>query len=210
MSQSPSSSHSSAVTVTPAVVHFPSPPSDWPSDDDGFTIDPHWIRGRYVANPSQVIAGRYVEHVSEEGDSSEDGRLVHTESMSETLFEPSTPGTFNSPSPAPAFPASPVIHWSPSPSQSRAPSTVPSPSPSTVHPLSSRASSVGPIRRGRGEIRAGEDSIDDMQTIDTARQGFRFNGRTYFCTWSQVGERPNSLLEEKMDSFGNRLKGISH
>jgi hypothetical protein len=95
------------------------------------------------------------------------------------------------PPPSPARSGS-VISWAPSRQQSRA---------------SSRASSAGPVRRRRGSIVPGQDNIDDLEEVNTRAHNFRFSGKTYFCTWSQVGDVPNSALEDKLSSFGNQIKG---
>jgi hypothetical protein len=82
----------------------------------------------------------------------------------------------------------------------------------------SRASSVGPIRSQRrsqrsqsqAPIRPGEDPLPPLSQQDVTREGFRFGAKTYFVTWSQVGDLPNSALEEKMASFGANIAGMSH
>ena len=41
------------------------------------------------------------------------------------------------------------------------------------------------------------------------RQGaarFKFSGKNFFLTWSQIGDRPNSDLEDLMAGFGAQLE----
>lgn len=78
---------------------------------------------------------------------------------------------------------------------------------------SSRASSRG--GRGgrvtvdevpRGAIRADEAVLPSMNSLDTRRAGFRFTSKTYWLTWSQIGDLPNSALEDLITTFGNKIK----
>jgi len=71
---------------------------------------------------------------------------------------------------------------------------------------SSRASSVGPVRRRPGSIVPEEDLLDTYPPVNTEGRNFRFGGKTYLLTYSQIGDLPNSALEEKMTGFGNQLK----
>lgn len=50
----------------------------------------------------------------------------------------------------------------------------------------SRGSGVGPIRRRRGDIVAGDANLDDLARVNTGARGFRFSSKTYFITWSQI------------------------
>jgi hypothetical protein len=70
---------------------------------------------------------------------------------------------------------------------------------------SSRASSVGPIRTQRG-IRADDANLDHLTQVNGRGSNFRFHSKTFFLTWSQIGDKPNSALEDKMASFGNDIK----
>lgn len=81
----------------------------------------------------------------------------------------------------------------------------------------SRAPSSGPvrvIRRKRGQIQpseegeGAEDGLDFYRSLDTSKAGFRFCARSYLCTWSQIGDTPNSAMEDFMISFGNQIKGM--
>ena len=74
-----------------------------------------------------------------------------------------------------------------------------------------RASSSAPVMRRRGEITAeegDEDFLDQYRTLNTNSASFRFCARSYFLTWSQIGDTPNSALKDLMASFGNQLKGM--
>jgi len=59
-------------------------------------------------------------------------------------------------------------------------------------------------RRGLG--------VDDLELpplSQVERQGtsrFQFSGKNFFLTWSQIGDRPNSDLEDLMTGFGARLE----
>jgi hypothetical protein len=79
-------------------------------------------------------------------------------------------------------------------------------------------SSSGPVRvtrRKRGEIVPYENEeevvdahIDAFRVLDLTKRDFRFCSKNYFLTWSQIGDTPNSALEDKMASFGNLIKGM--
>jgi hypothetical protein len=73
----------------------------------------------------------------------------------------------------------------------------------------SRAPSSGPIRRARGFIVPEDDFWDGLNQVQTQGRAFRFRAKTYFFTWSQIGDLPNSALEDKMSSYGNLLKSES-
>jgi hypothetical protein len=68
----------------------------------------------------------------------------------------------------------------------------------------SRASSTTTLVPSRPITPGGQDFIGNPP-INTEARDFRFSSKCYFLTWSQVGERPNSLLEDKMAEFGSRL-----
>jgi hypothetical protein len=102
--------------------------------------------------------------------------------------------------PIPSLPPSqqwsfPPYAWEGTPIQQR-----PSPRPT------SRASSIGPVRRRRGSIVPEEDLLETYPPINTGVGNFRFGGKTYLLTYSQIGDMPNSALQEKMEGFGNHLK----
>ena len=83
---------------------------------------------------------------------------------------------------------------------------------SSLTPLPSigaRAPSSSPIRRRRGSIVPEDDFWDGLNQVQTQGRAFRFGAKTYFLTWSQIGNLPNSALEDKMASFGNHLKSES-
>ena len=71
---------------------------------------------------------------------------------------------------------------------------------------SSRSTITGPVRRRRGSIVPDGDLIRTFPPVNTQASGFRFGGKTYLLTYSQIGDTPNSALEEKMINFGNLLK----
>jgi hypothetical protein len=69
--------------------------------------------------------------------------------------------------------------------------------------------STGPIRRKRGEIvlqDEDESFLDTMKEVDTTKKVFRFSARNYWLTWSQIGNVPNSALEEKVAQMGCIVK----
>ena len=75
---------------------------------------------------------------------------------------------------------------------------------------SSRASTRPPTRSARRRaIVPGDDDLNHLNTLDTSRPGFRFNAKTYWLTWSQLGDVPNSALDDKMASFGDLISGVS-
>jgi hypothetical protein len=129
---------------------------------------------------------------------------IHTESMSETVVSLSpvpSPPIISNPGTPLSLAFQPLegtqITWPPSRVSSR------------VSSVPSRAAS-GAVRRGRGGIVPGDDDLPPMSQLNTVGNGFRFAAKTYFCTWSQVGDTPNEALEVKMAGFGNLIKGISH
>jgi hypothetical protein len=71
---------------------------------------------------------------------------------------------------------------------------------------SSRASTPGPVRRRRGSIVPEDDLLDTYPPINTRANNFRFGGKTYLLTYSQIGDLPNSALEDKFNGFGNQVK----
>jgi hypothetical protein len=73
----------------------------------------------------------------------------------------------------------------------------------------SRAPFFGLIRRARGSIVPEDDFWDGLNQVQTQGRAFRFRAKIYFLTWSQIGDLPNSALEDKMASFGNLLKSES-
>jgi hypothetical protein len=81
-------------------------------------------------------------------------------------------------------------------SSSRATSLAPSDSVSTT----------GPVRRRRGSIVPEDDLLETYPPINTNTRGFRFGGKTYLLTYSQIGDIPNSALEDKFNGFGNQVK----
>ena len=95
------------------------------------------------------------------------------------------------------------IHPSSSPLLTPLSSLTPLPS------IGARAPSSGPIRRRRGSIVPEDDFWDGLNQVQTQGRAFRFGAKTYFLTWSQIGDLPNSALEDKMASFGNHLKSES-
>ena len=61
----------------------------------------------------------------------------------------------------------------------------------------------GPVRRRRGSIVLEEDLLETYPLINTRASGFKFGGKTYLLTYSQIGEISNSALEDKFNRFGN-------
>ena len=90
-------------------------------------------------------------------------------------------------------------------------------SPLTLLPSSlatSRAPSTGPLRRRKEKTRIvvedDDDYIENMPLVDTTKKKkFMFGGLSYLLTWSQIGDIPNSALEDHINSFGNAIKCIS-
>jgi hypothetical protein len=80
------------------------------------------------------------------------------------------------------------------------------PTPLTYASDSSSLPPIGVIRRRRGSIVPEEDYLRTIPEVNTRQRNFRFGGKTYLLTYSQIGDIPNSALEEKMANFGNQLK----
>lgn len=91
-----------------------------------------------------------------------------------------------------------LIQWSQSRSVSR-----------NVRTVDSRASNRTASRAStRRMLVPGDDDLDHLRTLDTTKKGFRFNGMTFWLTWSQLGDVPNSALDEKIASFGDLIAGV--
>jgi hypothetical protein len=134
---------------------------------------------------------------------------VFTEEGSLTEVEPDDSGILTSPPRAQrpnTIRTSPSIIHSTPPIFSRA-GTVISWPPTRPSSKASSVSNIGPLRRQRGEIVVGNDDPPPMPRVDTTSSGFRWSSKSYFCTWSQIGDIPNSALEEKVASFGALVKG---
>ena len=102
---------------------------------------------------------------------------------------------------------------SPAPGPSQAwsvPSSLSSltPTPSARSRAGSARSSVGPVRNGRraAPLRPPQGNLDDFNSVNTAAGNFRFAHRSYFLTWSQIGDRPNQLLEDMILGLGERVE----
>jgi hypothetical protein len=77
---------------------------------------------------------------------------------------------------------------------------------------SSRASNAssqgGVVRTRRGQIRPGEDVLHNLRKVDTSKSNFRLSAKVYWLTYSQIGETPNSALDDKIAFWGARIKGV--
>ena len=84
-----------------------------------------------------------------------------------------------------------------------------SPLPSlTSTPLPpSRQGSIGPVRtQGRG-LRVDNPELPPLSQVEwPGAARFEFSGKNFFLTWSQIGDRPNSNLEDHMAGFGSQLE----
>ena len=121
-----------------------------------------------------------------------------------------------SPSPSPFIPPPPLptptppVH-SPSPFHSfsqAASSPLPSLTPTPLHRVPpSRQGSIGPVRSQRRGLGVDDPELPPLSQVE--RRGtsrFQFSGKNFFLTWSQIGDRPNSDLEDLMTGFGARLE----
>ena len=78
-----------------------------------------------------------------------------------------------------------------------------------VSRVGSRASSRTASRAStRRRIVPGDDDLNNLRSLDTSKKGFRFNAMTFWLTWSQLGDVPNSALDEKMASFGDLIADV--
>ena len=121
-----------------------------------------------------------------------------------------------SPSPAGSPPPSPFVPPSPSPLLATPAATLPifsqpsSPLPTlTLTPFHvlppSRQGSIGPVhsaqRRGGGG-RVEDPELPSLTQVERpGPRPFQFQGKNYFLTWSQIGDRPNSKLADIMTNF---------
>lgn len=174
-------------------IHSPQPSHYSLSSDDYVPAPGEWVGGLLV-NPNRRTSSVYTSYTSTPPPSQPQSHYFNTDSQTDVNTPTGTASLPNSPLPSQARSAS-VLSWA---NTSRAPST---------------DSQVGPIRSQRGSqapIRPGEDPLPPLSQQDVTRPGFRFGAKTYFVTWSQIGDLPNSALEDKLTSFGNQIKGISH
>jgi len=59
-------------------------------------------------------------------------------------------------------------------------------------------------RRGLGVDDPELPPLSQVERCGASR--FQFSGKNFFLTWSQIGDHPNSDLEDLMTGFGVRLE----
>jgi hypothetical protein len=121
------------------------------------------------------------------------------------------PSQLQSPSLSPSLPVTP-IRWTPTPplfSQSQAASSrLPSLTPTPLHRVPpSRQGSIGPVRTQQVGLRPDNPELPALTQVERGNGGgFNFNSRSFFITWSQIGDIPNGRLEALMETFGDRIE----
>jgi len=116
------------------------------------------------------------------------------------------PSTFATPfpSPSPLFPPSPT----PPIFSQAASSPLPPLTPTPLHPVPPpRQGSIGPVRTPVGGVRADNPELPPLSQVEQPGAArFEFLGKNFFLTWSQIGDHPNSDLEDLMAGFGAQLE----
>jgi len=116
------------------------------------------------------------------------------------------PSAFATPSPSPAslFPPSPTP-----PLFSQAVSSpLPCLTPTPLHPVPPpRQGSIGPVWGGVRGLRVDNPELPPLSQVEwPGAARFEFSGKNFFLTWSRIGDRPNSDLEDLMAGFGGQLE----
>ena len=64
-----------------------------------------------------------------------------------------------------------------------------------------------PTPRGAGGIRADDPELPALSQVESRGPGrFQFHTRNFFLTWSQIGDRPNQLVEDLLTNFPARIE----
>jgi len=109
-----------------------------------------------------------------------------------------------SPSPAPLFPPPPT----PPLFSQAAPSPLPPLTPTPLHQVPpSRQGSIGPVQSQRRGLGVDDPELPPLSQVEQpGAPRFEFSGKNFFLTWSQIGDCPNSNLEDLMAGFGAQLE----
>jgi len=63
------------------------------------------------------------------------------------------------------------------------------------------------VRGGGAGLRVDDPELPPLSQVERPGAArFEFSGKNFFLTWSQIGDRPNSDLEDLMAGFGGQLE----
>ena len=63
------------------------------------------------------------------------------------------------------------------------------------------------MQRPRGGLGVDDPELPPLSQVEwQGASRFQFSGKYFFLTWSQIGDHPNSNLEDLMTGFGARLE----